>query len=1191
MNVNVFRFRSLKARVTLLTLVIFTAGIGALSLFAGRILQSDTERLLGEQQLSTVTFVAAQIGNEMQNRISALTLTAQDLSEHSGSSPQQLQAQLLTHPVVISLFNTGVFLTNAEGTAVASAPADIARVGINYADREYIAEVLRTGKSAIGKPVIGKVTKSPLIGIAVPVRDARGEVSGALVGVLDLAKPNFLDKLTQIPYGKSGGFLLIAAPHRQVITATDKNRIMEKLPPVGVNRFVDRNVNGYEGYSVLINALNQEQLASIKQMPELGWYLLLGTPSGEAFGPIQNALYQVRLAALALIVLACALTWWVLKRQLQPLDATASAMEALSRTKHIPAPLPVHPLQEIGQLAGGFNRLIEIWEQREAALRDSERDLYITLQSIGDAVIATDAGSLITRMNPAAEALTGWTFADAQGKPLIEVFNIINAQTRKQAVNPVDLVLQNGETVGLANHTALIARDGSEYQIFDSASPIRVAGGPITGVVLVFSDVTQAYRIQESLRQSEELFRASFAYAGVGMSLAGMDGRWIKVNQRLCEIVGYTEAELLQKSFQELTHPDDVHLNVADGKGLIEGKFAFFQAEKRYIHKDGHAVWARITVSLARGSEGEPKFFLAQMEDISERKLLETSLQEAEATQRATLSAIPDLLFEIGLDGVFHSFHTARANVFTQPTAELVGRNATDLLSTTAAATLMAGLRAAHSTGQATNMQILMDVLSGEALFELSIARNTGAAGKVPRFVVIARDITERRAAQDQIQRMAFYDPLTQVPNRRLLMDRLRHAMASMSRHHRNGALLFVDLDNFKVLNDTLGHNKGDLLLQQVAQRLTTCIREGDTVARLGGDEFVVMLENLSEDPQEATQHARAVGEKVLVELGKAYTLSGLPHTSTPSIGVTLFGPEDEDIEEPLKRADLAMYQAKAAGRNTLRFFDPQMQLDVNSRSVLETGLRDALGLQQFHLCYQIQVNSAGDCVGAEALLRWSHPQRGMVSPADFIPLAESTGLIIPIGQWVLDTACSHLAQWAGLPSLAQIRVSVNISPVQFHQQNFVEQVLGAVERAGADPHLLKLELTESLMVSNMQDVISKMNRLKAAGIGFSLDDFGTGYSSLSYLKLMPLEQVKIDQSFIRNILHDANDAAIARMIIVLAESLKLEVIAEGVETAGQRDFLATQQCHVYQGYLFSRPLPVPEFEALVQQMAPPATH
>jgi len=411
-------------------------------------------------------------------------------------------------------------------------------------------------------------------------------------------------------------------------------------------------------------------------------------------------------------------------------------------------------------------------------------------------------------------------------------------------------------------------------------------------------------------------------------------------------------------------------------------------------------------------------------------------------------------------------------------------------------------------------------------------------------------------------------------------MDRLKQSLASGSRRQRLGALLFIDLDNFKTLNDTHGHDKGDQLLQLVAQRLSAGVRECDTVARLGGDEFVVMLEDLRDNPVEAVTQTKFVAEKILESLNQDYQLARYVHHSTPSIGVTLFGGQLEDIEEPLKRADLAMYQSKTAGRNTIRFFDPQMQAVVAERASLELGLREALAGRHFLLHYQPQVMGDGLVTGAEVQLRWQHPQRGLVPPAEFIPLAEETGLILPLGNWVLETACTQLARWGLNPALAHLTVSVNVSSRQFNQADFVDQVLSILARTGANPSRLKLELTESLLVSNIDDVVARMNTLQARGVGFSLDDFGTGYSSLSYLKRLPLDQLKIDQSFVRDILVDPNDAAIANMVIVLAESLGLLVIAEGVETQAQKDALALQGCHAYQGYLFSRPVPIEEFEA-----------
>jgi len=466
----------------------------------------------------------------------------------------------------------------------------------------------------------------------------------------------------------------------------------------------------------------------------------------------------------------------------------------------------------------------------------------------------------------------------------------------------------------------------------------------------------------------------------------------------------------------------------------------------------------------------------------------------------------------------------------------------------------------------------------------LSISAVKSEAGQTTHFVGIFNDVSESKLAQEQIDTLAFYDPLTQLPNRRLLMDRLEQALHASTRHSRKSALLFVDLDNFKTINDTLGHHQGDLLLAQVAQRLKTCVREGDTVARLGSDEFVVMLEDLDEDTLEAANQAEAVGEKVLAALALDYPLASGAHHSTTSIGITLFGgAEQESNEEPLKRAELAMFQAKAAGRSSLRFFDAKMQAQVSAHAALEADLRLALPAQQLLLHYQAQVVGNGHITGVEALLRWQHPQRGSVSPAQFIPLAEETGLILPIGQWVLETACAQLTAWAADPTLAHLTMAVNVSARQFSQPDFVDSVLTTLASTGATAKLLKLELTESMLVDDVENIIAKMAALKVHGVAFSLDDFGTGYSSLAYLKRLPLSQLKIDQGFVRNIVTDPNDAAIAKMVVVLAESMGLSVIAEGVELQAQADFLAHLGCHAYQGYLFSRPLPLADFEVFAR--------
>src|SRR5450759_4997522 len=474
---------------------------------------------------------------------------------------------------------------------------------------------------------------------------------------------------------------------------------------------------------------------------------------------------------------------------------------------------------------------------------------------------------------------------------------------------------------------------------------------------------------------------------------------------------------------------------------------------------------------------------------------------------------------------------------------------------------------------------------SGEIYPEwLNISAVKGNDGVVTHYVGAHVDITERKAAEEEIENLAFYDPLTGLPNRRLLMDRLQHTLASSARSGRKGALLFIDLDNFKDINDTLGHDIGDLLLQQTAQRLESCLRESDTVARLGGDEFVVVLEGLSEHVLEAATQTKTVGEKILATLGQLYQLATHKYHSTPSIGANIFSDHGQSAEELLKQADIAMYQAKKAGRNTLRFFDPQMQVSITARFSLDSELRKALENQQFHLYYQIQVDSSHRPLGAEALIRWIHPLRGMISPAQFIPLAEGTGLILPIGLWVLETACAQLKAWQQEALTRDLVLAVNVSAKQFHQADFVAQVQAAVQHRAINPMLLKLELTEGMLLENIEDTIATMNALKEIGVQFSLDDFGTGYSSLQYLKRLPLDQLKIDQSFERDIAIDNSDKAIVSTIIAMAQSLDMDVIAEGVETEEQRQFLLDEGCSNYQGYLFGEPLPIDDFDALFKQ-------
>jgi diguanylate cyclase (GGDEF)-like protein/PAS domain S-box-containing protein len=1118
------------------------------------------------------------------------------------------------------------------------------------------------------------------------------------------------------------------------------------------------------------------------------------------------------IASLAMLALILGL---LRKLVTEPLDCLAEAARRIEAGES-GSDAGLAGQSELADLGRAFERMSRTLLQNLEALRERERNLDITLRSIGDAVIATDREGCIRRINTVGEALTGWSESEALSRPIEEVFRIVDGHSREPADNPVARVFATRAPVELGNNIVLVSRDGRECQIADSAAPILDERGEMQGAVLVFRDVTPEYLFREALK---------FKQYGIDHTLDSIlwmnaDGRLLDANRGASRMLGYSRDELLEMALSDIdpnrtakswarhwaelrehSHAtfETVHRSkngrlipvevtdnylvyegreyncavvrdltdrrrmeqalraeslrnalllktASDGIHILDEADQVVQASDAFCRMLGHAraevigmhvadwdaQWTRpeidakvrelltgsavfetrhrrkdgsvfdVEVSVTGVVIGEQRLLYCASRDISERKAAERALRESEARFRELSDAAPVLIWMSGLDkacdyfnrgwleftgrrleqeqgdgwaegvhpddlahcleiytrsfdahqpfrmeyrlrrhdgeyrwlldsgrprfdgqGCFLGFIGSCIDITEMKQAELELRLAASTFETNEAIVITdadgiiqrANQAYCRTTGYSREEAIgrkpgiAKSGLHDEAFYRtlwrnlardgfwqgevwnrrksgeiypewLSITAVKDQAGGITHYVGSFIDISRQKAAEEQIRQLAYYDTLTGLPNRRLLYDRLQRIFTAAARFHQYGALLFIDVDNFKMLNDTAGHDVGDQLLAQLGETLARMVRAEDTVARLGGDEFVIVLQHLGADELDAATRAEQVARKVIAAVSEPRMLAGREHHVTLSIGVALFRGDEERPESFLKRADTAMYQAKAAGRNTVCFFDPKMAAAMEARVALLAELRKAYAAGQFHLHCQPLVDGEGQFAGGEILLRWEHPERGWIEPSEFIPLAEESGLITEIGSWVLGGACGLIRRWEDAGWLVpNFFLAVNISPRQFRQPDFAEVVLAAVARTGVAARRLKLEITEGMLISKLDDTAATLSDLRAAGVRFSLDDFGTGYSSLSYLQRLPLDQIKIDRSFVRDLSEDANDAAIVKAIISMGRSLGLEVVAEGVETRAQFEFLKAHGCHLFQGYLFGQPVEAERLE------------
>ena len=810
------------------------------------------------------------------------------------------------------------------------------------------------------------------------------------------------------------------------------------------------------------------------------------------------------------------------------------------------------------------------------------------VESSGDLIHAVNLDGTIASWNSGAERMTGYTSEEILGK---NVSILIPPGLEGELPKNLGLI-RDGYTVGSCD-VVILRKDGTGIDVSLTMFPIRNSAGEVVGSAAIARDISQRKQSERALQEAEKKYRDIFEGALEGICQATFEGKFLSVNSAVAKMLGYDSAEQLISTATDLAQ--DVWVNPGERTQYVRqleehGSIRGFECQLK--RKDGRNIWVSLNDRVVCGADGSFLYLEGFMEDITERKRAEKQL--AAATDALRLSEVRyRTAFQTSLDaininrmndGMFIDCNQAFFDMSGYKREEVIGRTSQEVgiwADVRDRQTMMNMLRQNPSV---CGLEVQLRRKNGEIRWG-QISASMIKIDDDPCILSITRDISAAKNAENTIRSLAFYDPLTGLPNRRMLIERLRHPLAASARSDHSHALLLVDLDHFKTLNDTLGHQTGDLMLQKFAHRIVTCTHETDTVCRMGGDEFVVVLEDLSKVAEEAAAQAQAMGEKIMAAIDQPCLLDNHECHSTASIGIAVFGDLQDNTDEFLQQAEIALYQAKAAGRNTLRFFSPALQAAVNARAVLEDDLRQGIKTKQFLLYYQPQVER-GHVTGAEALIRWKHPRRGIVSPSEFIPLAEESRLILPLGEWVLEAACAQIALWAGRKETAHLSIAVNISALQFRQPSFVEHVLATLSRTGATPDKLRLELTESMLVDNLDDIIAKMNELRSHGLRFSLDDFGTGYSSLSYLKRLPLDRLKIDRSFVRDMLVDVTSGAIAQTILSLGRAMGIAVIAEGVETEEQRGYLAGLGCHSFQGFLFSPPLPLEQFEAFLRGFA-----
>jgi diguanylate cyclase (GGDEF)-like protein/PAS domain S-box-containing protein len=807
--------------------------------------------------------------------------------------------------------------------------------------------------------------------------------------------------------------------------------------------------------------------------------------------------------------------------------------------------------------------------------------LRSVVENSSEIVTIVDPDGTLRYANPAWERVLGYDPEEAIGT--MNVLDHVHPEDIAHVLEETEKALAEGGITTNEAEYRFRRKDGS-WSWMESVSTYLLDDPAVGGVVVASRDITERRRVEAALRESEQRFRRSFRDSAIGMALVATDGRWLQVNRSLCEMVGYPQEELLEKTFQDITHPDDLEKDLDHLRRLLAGEIRTYQMEKRYFHREGHVVWILLSVSLVHDEESEPLYFVSQIQDVSERKRAVEKIREAEERYRTLVERIPVVTY------MQQPGEPSRTTYISPQYESILGYSVEEVLSYPEhwvkilhpddRERVLAEDERTNRSEEPFVMEYRKIAKNGSVVWirdEATIVRDE--EGRSYYWLGIQTDVTERKRMEERLEHRAFHDPLTGLANRQLFVDRLGQALRRTRRRKKGRvALLFLDLDGFKVVNDSLGHEVGDLLLVAVVDRLKGCLRSEDTLARFGGDEFVVLVEDV-----EAADEAARVAERIIDELRHRFVLDGRELYARASIGIAIGEDRTKDPNDLLRDADTAMYRAKDEGWG-YAVFDPVMYERAIDRLEVENDLGRAVEQEEFVVHYQpIVILQTGEVSAVEALVRWDHPERGLLDPDEFVPMAEESGLVIPMGEQVLREACLRAKEWQEAhPRTPPLVMSVNLSARQLSRPDLAETVERVLGETGLEGSCLTLDVTETVYVKALAGNTATLDRLRGLGARISIDDFGIGYSSLAYLKRLPADAIKIDKSFVRGLGEDVEDTAIVRMIVELAHTLGMEVIAEGVETEEQVELLREMGCDFAQGYHLARPLPSEEVEQLL---------